>query len=128
MRWSWWSRVAAIALTAPGAIASLSAWQAAAPRPPELLVTRLDGARDPAGDAQGPQPGQLSSLTLTSLDDRAPAADLDGPQRVSLSLGKPQPLRELLGLMLNGTPFSMVTDDAVAGTFSGELKNLTLRQ
>jgi len=38
------------------------------------------------------------------------------------------PLQSLLLLLVNGTPFSLVSDEAVSGTFSGDLKDLTMRQ
>ena len=56
------------------------------------------------------------------------AADLDGPRRVSLTISRPMPLRDLLLLLVNGTPLSLVNDEAVDGTFIGDLKDLTMRQ
>jgi MSHA biogenesis protein MshL len=38
------------------------------------------------------------------------------------------PLRDLLLLLVNGTPLSLVNDEAVDGTFVGDLKDLTMRQ
>jgi type II secretory pathway component GspD/PulD (secretin) len=100
----------------------------------DLPVTRLQGpgtgARSSGVRRQAPQPrpGELSSLPLTRLDDRGPSADLDGPRRVALSLARPLPLRDVLLLLVNGTPLSIVTDDSVDGTFIGDLKDLTMRQ
>ncbi len=38
------------------------------------------------------------------------------------------PIGDLLLLLVNGTPFSLVTDHEVSGTFTGDLKELTMRQ
>lgn len=123
---------APIALAACTALAVPALAQNPAPRPPDLVITRLEGT--PATGAVGPsqQPpaaaGELTPLPMTQLDARAPAADLDGPRRVSLSLARPLPLRDMLLLLVNGTPLSVVTDEAVEGTFVGDLKDLTMRQ
>jgi MSHA biogenesis protein MshL len=111
-----------------------SAYTQQAPTGADLPVTRLQGpgtAADSGGvtrQSPQPRPGELSSLPLTQLDDRGPSADLDGPRRVALSLARPLPLRDMLLLLVNGTPLSIVTDDSVEGTFIGDLKDLTMRQ
>ena len=38
------------------------------------------------------------------------------------------PIADLLLLLVNGTPFSLVTDNDIGGTFTGDLKELTMRQ
>ena len=105
--------------------------QASAPRPPDLFVTRLQGPT--AGSmspvqAASPRPAELQPLPVTELDDRLRTAELDGPRRVSLTVSRPMPLRDLLVLLVNGTPLSLVNDEAVDGTFIGDLKDLTMRQ
>lgn len=101
------------------------------PVPPDLPVTRLQGAGDQPSSGpflpQPPRPGELPVLPATQLADRA-APDLDGPRRIALSLARPMPLRDMLLLLVNGTPFSLVTDSTVEGTFVGDLKDLTMRQ
>jgi MSHA biogenesis protein MshL len=95
-----------------------------------LPVTRLDGvARDRVPTSQGVQPPQtpLEPLPVTQLDDRV-RADLDGPRRVSLTVSRPMELRDLLLLLVNGTPLSIVTDEDVSGMFVGDLKDLSMRQ
>lgn len=105
--------------------------QVPAPRPAELSVTRLQG---PAPGPQGATPialphvAELTPLPVTELDERLRSADLDDGRRVSLTVSRPMPLRELLMLLVNGTPFSLVTDEGIDGTFLGELKDLTMRQ
>lgn len=96
----------------------------------ELPVVTLDG---PAGAVStlGPalqRPGPLPSLPVTRLDDRGRSAELDVPRALSLTFARPLPLRDVLFLLFRGTPFSVVLDPAVRGTFTGELKDVTLRQ
>ena len=129
--WSLRRQVGLVVLAVWGGLAAPVDGQGAAQRPPDLLVTRLaGGGSDSVIAAQAPaQPsGGLSSLPVTQLDDRARGADLDGARRITLSLAKPLPLADMLWLLVSGTPFSIVTDDAVSGTFSGQLRDLTLRQ
>ena len=106
--------------------------QAPAPRPPDLFVTRLQGPNDAGSmapaQAAPSRPAELQPLPVTELDDRLRTAELDGPRRVSLTVSRPMPLRDLLVLLVNGTPLSLVNDEAVDGTFIGDLKDLTMRQ
>jgi len=103
-----------------------------APRPPALFVTRLQGPPSQqagAGPAATPRSADLPPLPATTLDVRQPAANLDGPRRITLTVARPMPLGDLLLLLVNGTPFSLVDADAVSGaTFVGDLKDLTMRQ
>jgi MSHA biogenesis protein MshL len=95
-----------------------------------LPVTRLDGvARDASAVSQNAQPSQtpLAPLPMTQLEERV-RADLDGPRRVSLTVSRPMELGDLLLLLVNGTPLSIVTDEDVSGTFVGDLKELSMRQ
>lgn len=78
--------------------------------------------------AQQPrQAGQLPTLPLTQLDERGLAADLDN-RAFSLTFAQPVPIRDLLLLLVRGTSISVVPDPAIAGSFIGELKNVTVRQ
>jgi MSHA biogenesis protein MshL len=99
-RWSWRGLAGTLAVAACGV--GVLAGQVPATRPPDLPVTRLD--------------------------DRTPTADLDAPRAVTLTLAQPLPVRDMLLLLVRGTAFSLVADDRVAGSFSGELKGLTMRQ
>lgn len=99
-RWSWRGLAGTLVVTACGA--GVSAGQVPVVRPPDLPVARID--------------------------DRAPAADLDAPRAVTLTLAQPVPVRDVLLLLVRGTAFSLVADDRVDGSFSGELKGLTMRQ
>ena len=120
----------ALVLAACGLWAPAAWSQTASVRPPDLPVTRLEGAggaeRNGAGQQPIQRPGDLSSLPVTNLDDRA--ADLDGSRRISLTISRPLPLRDVLELLLTGTPVSFVFEEGVDGTFSGALTNLSMRQ
>jgi MSHA biogenesis protein MshL len=125
---SWW-RLAGAVMLAAFAIRLYA--QTPVPGPPDLFVTKLQGATtgtttSPQGVPQGP--AGLPPLPVTELDDRLRTADLDGPRRISLTISRPMPLPNLLLLLVNGTPLSLVNDEAVDGTFVGDLKDLTMRQ
>ena len=79
--------------------------------------------------AQAPQqrPAQMPTLPLTQLDVRAQAADLDN-RTFTLTFAQPVPIKDLLLLLVRGTSLSVVPDPAIAGSFIGELKNVTVRQ
>ncbi len=79
--------------------------------------------------ARAPQqrPAQMPTLPLTQLDERAHAADLDN-RTFTLTFGQPVPIKDLLLLLVRGTSLSVVPDPAIAGSFIGELKNVTVRQ
>lgn len=78
--------------------------------------------------AQAPtQSGQLPTLPLTQLDERALAADLDN-RTFTLTFAQPVPIQDLLLLLVRGTSLSIVPDPGIAGTFIGELKGITVRQ
>jgi type II secretory pathway component GspD/PulD (secretin) len=74
-----------------------------------------------------PPPGQMPTLPLTQLEERAPAADLDN-RTFTLTFGQAVPIKDLLLLLVRGTSLSIVPDPDVAGSFIGELKTITVRQ
>ena len=76
---------------------------------------------------QQPRPAQLPPLPLTQLDERGLAADLDS-RTFSLTFAQPVPIKDLLLLLVRGTNVSIVPDPGIAGSFIGELKNVTVRQ
>ena len=53
--------------------------------------------------------GQLPTLPLTQLDERALAADLDN-RTFTLTFAQPVPVRDLLLLLVRGTSLSIVPD------------------
>jgi type II secretory pathway component GspD/PulD (secretin) len=76
----------------------------------------------------GPQrPGQMPTLPLTQLDDRALAADLDN-RAFTLTFAQPVPIKDLLLQLVRGTNLSIIPDPAIGGSFIGELKSVTVRQ
>jgi MSHA biogenesis protein MshL len=78
--------------------------------------------------AQAPaRPGQLPTLPMTELDERALAADLDN-KTFNLTFAQAVPIRDLLLLLVRGTTLSMVPDPSISGSFIGELKNISVRQ
>lgn len=79
----------------------------------------------------GPVPGQppqrpLPPLPVTQLDQRE--VTLDSTRRLTLTFAEPCPIHEVLDLLVEGTPFSLAVDSNVSGLFTGELKQLTLRE
>jgi MSHA biogenesis protein MshL len=114
------------------ALVSTAAAQRVPARPAELPVSRLDAPQGTAPPAprQAPPPrtGQLPTLPVTRLDERGRSADLDGPRTLSMTFSQHTPIRDVLVLLVRGTTISVVADDSAAGSFSGELKDLTLRQ
>lgn len=131
---SWRRTAGPLVLAACGAFAPFGVSQSPPARPPDLPITRLDGAgagTEGTGISSQPpaqRPGELSSLPITQLDERARSADLDGPRRISLTVSRPLPLRDVLGLLFSATPLSVVLEEGVEGTFSGALTDLTMRQ
>jgi type II secretory pathway component GspD/PulD (secretin) len=81
---------------------------------PVSRLERLDAA-----------PAQPRTVPVTRISDRT---DLDGPRTLSLTFPKPAPVRDVLLLLVRGTSVSAVLDGSVTGTFTGELRGLTLRQ
>lgn len=99
---------------------------------PALFVTRLQGPpaqQATTGQIAPQRSADLPPLPATTVDARPAGANLDGPRRISLTIARPMALGDLLLLLVNGTPFSMVDGGAVTGaTFVGDLKDLTMRQ
>ena len=87
----------------------------------DIPVVRLE-----MSPAQAASP--LPALPVTRLDDRPQAADLDRASGVSLTFSEPLPVRDVLLLLVRGTPFSVVFEPSVNGKFVGELSDLSLRQ
>jgi type II secretory pathway component HofQ len=76
---------------------------------------------------QPPRPGQMPTLPLTQLDDRALGADFDN-RTFTLTFAQPLPVKDLLLLLVRGTTLSIAPDPGISGSFIGELKNVTVRQ
>jgi len=84
------------------------------------------------GAAQAPaQAGQtppLRPLAVTQLDERQLGNDLDSTRPISIAVGDPTPITDLLLMLVRDTRLSVVPDPDVQGMFRGELKDVTLRQ
>ncbi len=93
--------------------------------PPTAVWLALAGATL-SGQTPGVE-GQLPTLPLTQLDERALAADLDN-RTFTLTFAQPVPIRDLMLLLVRGTSLSIVPDPGIEGTFIGDLKNVTVRQ
>jgi len=86
-----------------------------------LVVAATVSAAQPAQ-----RPGPLPPLPLTQLDERAASPELD--RILSVTFAQPVPLGEALVALVRGTDLSIATDPGTAGTFIGDLKNVTVRQ
>ncbi len=69
----------------------------------------------------------LEPLVITQLDEATPLPALD-EAILSLLLSDPLGVIDLLRLLLRDTDVSLVPDPGIDETFTGELKNVTLRQ
>ena len=88
-----------------------------------LLLTAAMPAT-PSG--QAPQQPGLPPLAVSQIEDGRRSEAMN--QTFSLSFAEPISIRELLVLLVRDTDLSVVLDPDVEGTFSGDLKNVTLRQ
>ena len=88
---------------------------------------------EPGVEPVAPQPPQppalppLEPLVVTQLDEATPLPALD-EAILSLLLSEPLPVIDVLRLLLRETDVSLVPDPGIDETFTGELKNVTLRQ
>jgi type II secretory pathway component HofQ len=87
---------------------------------PPTFVVRVDPA--------GSQKSQLQPLPVTRLDDSAAAAILDAPRAMAVRFSTPQPVRQVLMMLVRDTGLSLVAAGDADGTFAGELTGVTLRQ
>ncbi len=92
-----------------------------------LVIGAASAPQTPARPAAPQRPGQMPTLPLTQLDDRALAADLDN-RALTMTFAQPMPIKDLLLLLVRGTSLSVIPDPAIAGSFIGELKTVTIRQ
>jgi MSHA biogenesis protein MshL len=97
-------------------------------RPLAVLAIAAALGLAPSAD-QGPSPpsSQLPPLAVTQVEERPRGLDLDG-RTLSLRTADPLGIRDVLILLFRDTDFSIVPDPDVEGAFTGELKNVTLRQ
>ena len=90
------------------------------------LVAALVLALWMPSSAQVPQQPGLPPLAVSQIEDGRRSEALS--QTLSLSFAEPISIRDLLLLLVQNTTMSVVIDPDVDGTFSGDLKNVTLQQ
>jgi len=78
--------------------------------------------------AQAPPSPPLQPLTVTQLEERPRADDLESTRPLSLSFSEPVPIKDVLLLLVRDSSLSIVPDVDLDGEFIGDLKNVTLRQ
>jgi len=88
------------------------------------LVLTMAMPATPCG--QTPQQPGLPSLAVSQIEEGRRSEAMN--QTLSLSFADPISIRELLLLLVRDTNLSVVLDPDVEGTFSGDLKSVTLRQ
>lgn len=96
--------------------------------PADLPVTRLAAPGDAAAvppRAAAAKRAALLPLPVASVADRA--HDLDSARGLTIACPDPTPIRDVVGHLVRDTPFGLVIDADVQGTFVGTLKDLTLR-
>jgi MSHA biogenesis protein MshL len=76
--------------------------------------------------AQAPPQTGLPPLAVSQIEDGRRSEALG--QTLSLSFAEPISIRDLLLLLVQNTTLSVVLDPDVDGTFSGDLKHVTLQQ
>ena len=117
--------VAAMVLTASTPVTARDGppGQGPPPVPPPPAAQQL---MPPTRTGPDPQNPGLSPLAVSQIEEGRRSEVMD--QTISLSFAEPIAIRELLLLLVRDTNLSVVPDPDVEGTFSGELKNVTLRQ
>ena len=117
-----WRFAAVVAIVATTVLLSRATAQSPSTAMP---VSQTVGTQPPPKPQPPKQPG-LPSLPVTRLDDRG-RADLDASV-LTMAFPKATPVRDVVRVLVAGTPFSIVVDPDVSGTYSGELKDVTMRQ
>lgn len=119
--------VAALVVGNPAGNAAGNA-QAAAQVPTQVSVPLPVTVQDPMPPTRqglGPQIPPMPPMAVSQLEDARRSDAFE--QTLSLSFAEPIAVRELLLMLVRDTNLSVVTDPDVDGTFTGELKNVTLR-
>jgi MSHA biogenesis protein MshL len=90
------------------------------------LLQQAPAPMPPTRTGLGPQEPFLSPMAVSQIEEGRRSEMMDQP--ISLSFAEPVSIRDLLLLLVRETNISVVPDPDVDGTFTGELKNVTLRQ
>jgi MSHA biogenesis protein MshL len=94
--------------------------------PVPVVTASAQAPMPPTHRGLGPQDSGLTPIAVSQLEEGRRSEAIE--QTISLSFAEPISVRELLLLLVRDTNLSVVPDPDVDGTFSGELKNVTLRQ
>jgi MSHA biogenesis protein MshL len=114
---------------APIAVSQLEEGRGSEPQAaglPVPLPKPQQAGTPPERRGQGPQAPGLAPIAVSQLEEGRRSDSLE--QMIGLSFAEPIAIRDLLRLLVSGTSLSAVADPDVEGNFSGELKNVTLRQ
>jgi MSHA biogenesis protein MshL len=94
---------------------------------PTPVIAQLGaGPMPPTRTGLGPQAPSLMPIAVSQIEEGRRSDAME--QTMSLSFAEPVAIRELLMLLVRDTNISVVPDSDIDGTFTGELKNVTLRQ
>jgi len=120
------SRLLAVYVLVASTLAHGSVRAAATPQAPAQPGPLALAQQAPVPSAPDPQVPRLPPLAVSQIDEGRRSDAMN--QTVSLSFAEPIAIRDLLLLLVRETNLSVVPDPDIQGTFSGELKNVTLRQ
>jgi MSHA biogenesis protein MshL len=81
----------------------------------------------PIRGQQASSAAPLRPVPITQLDLKQRHPELD-VRRISLRPARPTPIKEILPVLVRGTRLSVIADPSIAQTFSGQLKNVTIRE
>jgi MSHA biogenesis protein MshL len=118
--------MAAIVLMTLSSLSAQTVSQADRPASAPAVSAAAQEPMPPTRLGSGPQASSLSPLAVSQLEEGRRSDAMD--QTISLSFAEPISVRELLLLLVRDTNLSVVPDPDVEGTFSGELKNVSMRQ
>jgi MSHA type pilus biogenesis protein MshL len=90
------------------------------------LPARAQTTQQAPPSQRPPQTPPLPPVPVTHLEERLKSRTPD--QVFSLTFSEPVSIRDVLLLAVQDTGYSVVLDPDVEGTFTGELKNVTLKQ
>ncbi len=81
-----------------------------------------------AGASQEPGARPLTPLVVTQLEEDRESAQLDRERTSVATFDEPLTVQALLSFLLAGRGLELAFEPGVAGTFNGELKDVTLRE
>ncbi|MCX6550996.1 MAG: hypothetical protein NTY02_08330, partial [Acidobacteria bacterium] len=118
--------VAVIMLMTPSSFTAQSGTQSQGRLSVPMAPPPQQAPMPPSRTGLGPQSPGLAPMAVSQLEEGRRSDAME--QTISLSFAEPIAVRELLLLLVRDTNLSVVPDPEVSGEFTGELKNVTLRQ